>query len=55
MWLKWSLPPPITSREGFLIGNGFDRLAENGSILLTSQTIHYVIHKNSSLSHHLIG
>jgi hypothetical protein len=38
--LKWNLPPPISGREGYLIGVGFDRLQENGSLLLLSRTIH---------------
>jgi hypothetical protein len=38
--LKWNLPPPVSAREGYLIGVGFDRLEENGSLLLISRTIH---------------
>jgi hypothetical protein len=38
--LKWSLPPPVFGREGYLIGVGFNRLQENGSLLLISRTIH---------------
>jgi hypothetical protein len=38
--LKWNLPPPVFGREGYLIGVGFDRLQENGSLLLISKTIH---------------
>jgi hypothetical protein len=38
--LKWNLPPPVFAREGYLIGVGFDRLQENGSLLLISRTIH---------------
>jgi len=39
MWLKWQLPPPITNREGYVIGLGFDRIKENGTFLLISKTI----------------
>jgi len=40
MWLKWDLPPPVSAREGYLIGSGFDRLDINGSILMIAKTIH---------------
>jgi len=42
MWLKWNLPPPITNREGYLIGMGYDRFEENGSFLLVSKTVNEV-------------
>ena len=41
-YLKWDLPPPVSNREGYLIGSGFDRFDINGSILMLARTIHNV-------------
>jgi len=40
MKMKWNLPPPISTREGYMIGAGIERLEENGSFLLMSKTVH---------------
>jgi len=40
MKMKWNLPPPISSREGYMIGAGIERFGENGSFLLMSKTVH---------------
>lgn len=45
-YTEMSFPPPVSNREGYFLGCGYDRLQENGSIFLTVKTIHDV--SNSS-------
>jgi len=41
-YIKASLPPPVSDREAYAYGIGFDRLKANGSILIVSKSIHNV-------------
>jgi len=39
-YIKASLPPPVSDREAYAYGIGFDRLNVNGSVLIVSKSIH---------------
>jgi len=39
-WVKYNIPPPVFDREAYVYGNGFDRIKENGSILIVARSIH---------------